>query len=87
MPAPNAPSRPASHPIAAHRVVNGGGSAALIRPDGEIDWWCAPRPDSPPLLWSLLDGAGAAARWRGTEPAAAWSAVTRCGRCAATARC
>ncbi|MGQ0617633.1 MAG: glycoside hydrolase family 15 protein [Acidimicrobiia bacterium] len=55
------------YPIGAHRLVGGGGSSLLVRPDGEIDWWCTPRLDSPPLLWSLLDPQGAAARWRGAR--------------------
>ena len=62
--------------IGSHRLLSDGRSAALIRPDAEIDWWCAPAFDSPPLLWSLLDRAGASARWldvrmvqRSTSPA------------------
>lgn len=55
-------------PIGGHRLVSCGASAALVRPTGEVDWWCAPAFDSPPVLWSLLDPAGAAARWRGTRP-------------------
>jgi hypothetical protein len=47
--------------------LSNGRSTALIRPTGEIDWWCGPEIDSPPLLWSLLDPAGAAARWSGVE--------------------
>ena len=35
----------------------------MLRPTGEVDWWCAPEMDSPPMLWSLLDADGAAARW------------------------
>jgi hypothetical protein len=50
--------------IAAHRLLSNGRCAALLRPDGEVDWWCAPAFDSVPLLWSLLDSAGPAARWR-----------------------
>jgi hypothetical protein len=57
----------ASAPIGAHRLIGDGRSTALIRPDAEIDWWCAPEMDSPPLAWSLLDGAGAAARWAGAR--------------------
>ncbi len=53
--------------IASHRLVSDGRSAALIRPNAEIDWWCAPAFDSPPLLWSLLDRAGASARWLGVR--------------------
>ena len=59
----------AVHPpaISAHRLLGDGHSTALVRPDGEIDWWCAPAMDSPPLLWSLLDPGGAAARWVGVH--------------------
>src|SRR5687768_3002287 len=56
---------PGCNPIAAHRLLGDGRSAALVTHDGEVDWWCAPRFDSPPQLWSLLDGDGAAARWCG----------------------
>ncbi|MBC7375515.1 MAG: glycoside hydrolase family 15 protein [Frankiales bacterium] len=52
-------------PIAAHRLLGDGSTAALLRPGGEVDWWCAPEMDSPPVLWSLLDEQGAAARWVG----------------------
>ena len=44
-----------------------GTSTALLRPGGEVDWWCAPELDDPPVLWSLLDAAGAAARWEGVR--------------------
>ncbi|MEJ7844398.1 MAG: glycoside hydrolase family 15 protein [Acidimicrobiales bacterium] len=54
-------------PLAAHRLLGDGGSAALVTDDGVVDWWCAPRFDSPPLLWSLLDPAGAASRWVGAS--------------------
>jgi hypothetical protein len=40
-------------------------------PDGTVDWWCAPRFDSPPLLWRLLDPDG---------PAASYDDVTECDR-------
>ena len=52
-----------SPPIAAHRLLGDGTSTALLRPGGELDWWCAPELDDPPLLWSLLDPEGASARW------------------------
>jgi len=52
-----------SPPIAAHRLLGDGTSTALLRPAGEVDWWCAPELDDPPVLWSLLDPDGAAARW------------------------
>lgn len=52
-------------PIAAHRLLGDGSATALLRPGGEVDWWCAPEMDSPPVLWSLLDQDGATARWVG----------------------
>ena len=58
-------------PVAAHRLLGDGSTTALLRPGGEVDWWCAPDMDSPPLLWSLLDPDGAAARWCGVRLAAA----------------
>lgn len=54
-------------PIAAHRLLGDGSTTALLRPGGEVDWWCAPAMDSPPVLWSLLDQDGAAARWAGVR--------------------
>ncbi len=54
-------------PISAHRLLGDGQSTALLRPGGEVDWWCAPSMDSPPLLWSLLDASGAASRWLGVR--------------------
>ena len=55
-------------PLAAHRLLGDGRSTALVDAAGQVDWWCAPEPDSPPLLWSLLDRGGAAARWVGVRP-------------------
>ena len=54
-------------PIAAHRLMGDGSATALLRPAGEVDWWCAPDMDDPPVLWSLLDADGAAARWIGVR--------------------
>ena len=50
--------------IGSHRLLGTGTSAALLTPDATVDWWCAPAFDDRPVLWSLLDPAGAAARWR-----------------------
>ncbi|MEU9075119.1 glycoside hydrolase family 15 protein [Kitasatospora sp. NPDC004745] len=45
-------------PIAEHGMVGDLQTAALVSTDGDIDWWCAPRFDSPSLFASLLDHAG-----------------------------
>lgn len=60
----------ASHapPIDGHRVVGDGHTIALLRPDGEVDWWCVPTMDADPLLWSLLDPDGGAARFLDAAP-------------------
>jgi len=61
------PSRPV---LAEHRLLGDGRSAALLRPDTEINWWCVPALDSPPVLWSLLDPGGTRAVWSGGEAVA-----------------
>ncbi|MBA2281311.1 MAG: hypothetical protein H0W25_08785, partial [Acidimicrobiia bacterium] len=53
---------PVDPAIGDHRLLGDGWSTALLQPDGTVDWWCAPEPDSPPLLWRLLDPDGAALR-------------------------
>jgi hypothetical protein len=58
----------ASPDLADHRLLGDGAGAAMVLPDGTIDWWCAPRFDSPPLLWLLLDPDGPAARYEGVVP-------------------
>ncbi|MFI1207326.1 glycoside hydrolase family 15 protein [Streptomyces sp. NPDC020802] len=42
-------------PIADHGIVGDLQTAALIAADGTVDWWCAPRFDSPSMFASLLD--------------------------------
>ncbi|WP_035804853.1 glycoside hydrolase family 15 protein [Kitasatospora mediocidica] len=44
-------------PIAEHGFVGDLQTAALVSTDGDIDWWCTPRFDSPSLFASLLDRA------------------------------
>ncbi|MDH6120009.1 GH15 family glucan-1,4-alpha-glucosidase [Kitasatospora sp. GAS204A] len=41
--------------IADHGMPGDFQSAALMSSDGTIDWWCAPRFDSPSVFASLLD--------------------------------
>ncbi|HEV7721081.1 MAG TPA: glycoside hydrolase family 15 protein [Iamia sp.] len=53
--------------IADHRLLGDGRSMALVQPNGTVDWWSAPEPDSPPLLWSLLDLDGASASFVGAH--------------------
>ncbi len=55
--------------LGAHRLLGCGHGAALVRPNGDIDWWCPERFEAPPMLWSLLDADGGTARWRAAETA------------------
>ncbi|MFB6890992.1 glycoside hydrolase family 15 protein [Kitasatospora sp. NPDC056327] len=42
-------------PIAEHGIIGDLQTAALVSTDGDIDWWCTPRFDSPSLFAALLD--------------------------------
>lgn len=70
-------SLPLPPALGVHRLIGNGTGLALLRPDGEVDWWCLPDPDGRPVLWRLLDPSGSSARWcdaelveRNDEPAA-----------------
>ena len=53
----------AYQPIGSYGVVGDLHTAALIAPDGSVDWCCLPRFDSPSLFGALLDDARGG-RWR-----------------------
>src|SRR5687767_807698 len=61
------PSTTRRVPIEDYGLIGDTRSAALVAPDGSIDWWCVPRFDDPPLFGRLVGGAEAG--WFSIGPA------------------
>src|SRR4051794_22211362 len=57
------------HDLGHYRLVSDGHCAALVGADASVPWFCAPRFDAAPVLWSLLDPGGASAWIDGAKPA------------------
>ena len=62
-------------PIGDYAVVGDLRTAALVGRNGSVDWWCAPRFDSPSIFGALLDAARGG-RWR-IVPRGAWTSEQR----------
>lgn len=65
------PTLPEPAPIGDHRLLGDGRGALLLTQTAEANWWCAPRFDSPPTWWSLLDPDGPAALFDDVQPLSA----------------
>ena len=62
-------------PIGDYAVVGDLRTAALIGRNGSLDWWCAPRFDSPSIFGALLD-AERGGRWQ-IVPQGGWTSEQR----------
>ena len=62
-PAPSGEAVGWAPPLSTLRLVGDGRCAALLAPDADVLWWCAPDFDDRPLCWRLLDPAGGTARF------------------------
>jgi GH15 family glucan-1,4-alpha-glucosidase len=65
-------------PIGDYGLIGDTRSAALVAPDGSIDWWCVPRFDDPPLFGRLVGGDEAG--WFALAPAEGARLVDRAYR-------
>ena len=65
-------------PIGAYGLIGDTRSAALVAPDGSIDWWCVPRFDDPPLFGRLVGGPEAG--WFSVGPAETAAVAARAYR-------
>ncbi len=66
---------PAGLPIGGYGLIGDRRTAALVGTDGSLDWWCAPRFDSPAVFAALLDDANGG-RWR-VAPRGPWTSEQR----------
>ena len=66
---------PAYLPIGDYGLIGDLHTAALVGRNGSLDWWCAPRFDSPSIFGALLDARGGGC-WR-VAPAGAWTSEQR----------
>jgi GH15 family glucan-1,4-alpha-glucosidase len=65
-------------PIGDYGLIGDTRSAALVAPDGSIDWWCVPRFDDAPLFGRLVGGDDAG--WFSVGPAGNTLTVRRAYR-------
>ncbi len=69
------PDAGAYQPIGDYGIVGDLHTAALIGRNGSLDWWCAPRFDSPSVFGALLDAARGGRWW--IAPVGEWTSEQR----------
>ena len=60
-------------PIGDYGLIGDTRSAALVAPDGSIDWWCVTRFDDPPLFGRLVGGEEGGHFTVGPDECRAWN--------------